>query len=66
MRGNYINLCGFQSCTTVIDKALGFASTVKDDQKPVLLEIEWRGRTSAFRMDLKDYTVMPQEKEILL
>ena len=59
MKGSGINLCGFQSCTTVLDKALGFASTVKDDQKPVLLEIKWYGRDNAFRMDLKDYTVMP-------
>ena len=36
------------------------------DKKPVLLEIEWKGRMGAFRMNSKDYSAIPTEQEILL
>ena len=37
MKGEEINMCGFQSTSTEKDKALEFACTTEAGKKPVLL-----------------------------
>ena len=66
MIGEKINLCGFQSTSLTKDKALEFGCTTETGKKSVLLQIQWQGRGLAFRMNNKDFSAMPQEKEILL
>ena len=67
MKEEEINLWGFQSTSTDKDKAIGFATDITlKDKKPVLLQIIWKGRRDAFRMNNKKYSAIPTEKEILL
>ena len=62
-----VSLKGFSSASMNRDIAIKFAlEDVRDAQKPVLLQIDWRGIEDHFRLNSNQFSAYPNEEEILL
>ena len=60
---------GFTSTSLNLQEAIGYALKNNDEKNlPVLMHIRWRDsyRDNAFRLDKKEYSAMPHEKEVLI
>ena len=61
-----INLVGYTSTSKRFGTALHFAKKdIKDDQIPVVFEIQFKGKSGLFELD-DDITAYPGEQEVLL